>query len=191
LNMLESCSNKYDLGYYKIWAECFRGVLLSRQGDLNTGLKLMRRGLAKVSDRAGDGRFAQLRARFAEALGRAGDFAEAFSVVDPVIAVAPQFGRLVTLPMFMRIKGELIRLENGDSAPARAEIWIRRALDCAHKQEARGFELQAAMSLASLAQAQGGPTEAFELLKQVHARFTEGFETADLVAAARLLQNRC
>jgi len=189
LDMLDSYSTKHKLAYFKIWAQCFKGVLLFRRGDLDTGLMLMRSGLAEV--RAGDARFATLRAQFAEALGRAGYFAEAFSVVDPVTAVALQFGRLSSLPMFMRVKGELILLENSESAPAHAECWFRQALDCAHTQRSRGSELQAAISLASLAQAQGDPTDAFDLLARVYAHFTEGFKTADLIAAARLLKARC
>jgi hypothetical protein len=49
------------------------------------------------------------------------------------------------------------------------------------------WELRAATSLARLLCNQGRPADATACLKPVYDRFTEGFDTADLVAAKRLL----
>ena len=49
------------------------------------------------------------------------------------------------------------------------------------------MELRAAMSLARLWQARGDSLQAYHLLAPVQARFTEGFDTVDLVAANALL----
>jgi predicted ATPase len=68
-----------------------------------------------------------------------------------------------------------------------AEVWLRRALDVARRQEAKSLELRAAMSLSRLWQQQGKQAEARELLAPVYGWFTEGFDTADLQEAKALL----
>ena len=50
-------------------------------------------------------------------------------------------------------------------------------------------ELRAAASLATLFRARGRPDDAITCLQPVYDRFTEGFGTADLIAAKRLLDD--
>ena len=71
--------------------------------------------------------------------------------------------------------------------PAKAEDSFRTALAIAREQSARGYELRAATSLARLWRERGRRGEARELLAPVYAWFTEGFDTADLKDARRLL----
>ena len=68
-----------------------------------------------------------------------------------------------------------------------AERLFVRALDLAARQQARSLELRAAMSLARLWGRQRRLTEARSVLHPVFARFTEGFETRDLIEARELL----
>ena len=51
----------------------------------------------------------------------------------------------------------------------------------------RGFELRAAVGLASLSHDQGRREEARDLLAPVYGWFTEGFDTLDLKEARALL----
>jgi predicted ATPase len=67
------------------------------------------------------------------------------------------------------------------------ETCVRQALDIARRQEAKSWELRAAMSLARLWQRQGKRTEACALLAPIYGWFTEGFDTADLQEARALL----
>jgi predicted ATPase len=57
----------------------------------------------------------------------------------------------------------------------------------AHSQEGLSWELRAALSLARLRVTQGRRGEATQILAPVYDRFTEGFDTADLLAAKQLL----
>ena len=66
---------------------------------------------------------------------------------------------------------------------------FQAALDTARRQDARSWELRAAMSLARLWRSQHRVRPAQELLAGVFNRFTEGFGTADLLAARALLQD--
>ena len=95
-----------------------------------------------------------------------------------------------------RLQGEL-RLQADTQGPARgpdtsstaaAERCFQQALDLARQQQAKCWELRAAMSLARLWQQQGRRTEAHDLLAPIYGWFTEGFDTADLQEAKALLE---
>jgi predicted ATPase len=87
----------------------------------------------------------------------------------------------------LRTKGELLLLGRVPTAAAAAEACFQQALDVARRQGALAWELRAAMSLARVWRGQQRVNEARKLLASVYRRFTEGFETADLVAAKTLL----
>ncbi len=83
-----------------------------------------------------------------------------------------------------RIKGELLLASDNH---ADAERSFFQALDIARHQQAKSWELRAAMSLSSLWRDQGKRQEARDLLTPVYDWFTEGFDTADLKEAKALL----
>jgi predicted ATPase len=73
------------------------------------------------------------------------------------------------------------------SEEQQAVAWLQQALDVARGQDAKSLELRTATNLARLWQSQGKRNEAHELLAPVYNWFTEGFDTADLREAKRLL----
>jgi predicted ATPase len=86
-----------------------------------------------------------------------------------------------------RIAGEIaLTLPEGDTA--KAETYFDRALAVARQQQAKSWELRAAMSLARLWRDQGKVQQARELLAPVYGWFTEGFDTRDLKDAKTLLE---
>jgi predicted ATPase len=85
-----------------------------------------------------------------------------------------------------RIAGE-IALKSSQPDAAKAEAYFERALSVARAQQARSWELRAAMSLAGLWRDQGKRDEARDLLAPVYGWFTEGFDTLDLREAKALL----
>src|SRR5262249_37714859 len=85
-----------------------------------------------------------------------------------------------------RVQGMLVLAQAADQH-ALAETCFQYALAIARCQQARSWELRAAMSLARLWQQQGKRAEAHELLAPVYGWFTEGFDTADLQEARALL----
>ena len=64
-----------------------------------------------------------------------------------------------------------------------------QALAVARRQQAKAWELRAAMSLSRLWQQQGKRAEARELLAPIYSWFTEGFNTPDLQEAVALLED--
>ena len=85
-----------------------------------------------------------------------------------------------------RIAGE-IALKSPQPGSAKAEAYFERALAVARAQQAKSWELRAAMSMARLWRDQGKREQARELLAPVYGWFTEGFDTLDLKEAKALL----
>ncbi len=85
-----------------------------------------------------------------------------------------------------RVAGE-IALISPEPDAAKAEQYFERALAVARQQQAKSWELRAAMSLARLWRNQGKVQQARELLAPVYGWFTEGFDTLDLKEAKALL----
>ena len=85
-----------------------------------------------------------------------------------------------------RMAGE-IALLSPERDLAKAEAYFERALAVARKQQAKSWELRAAMSMARLWRDQGKRDDARDLLAPVYDWFTEGFDTLDLKEAKALL----
>jgi predicted ATPase len=85
-----------------------------------------------------------------------------------------------------RLAGDIVLL-SGEPDEAKAEAYFERALAVARRQQAKSFELRAAMSMARLCRDQGKRDEARDLLAPVYGWFTEGFDTLDLKEAKALL----
>jgi class 3 adenylate cyclase/predicted ATPase len=85
-----------------------------------------------------------------------------------------------------RIAGEIALLPPEPDV-AKAEAHFERALAVAREQQAKSWELRAAMSMARLWRDQGNRDEARDLLAPVYGWFTEGFDTLDLKEAKALL----
>jgi predicted ATPase len=85
-----------------------------------------------------------------------------------------------------RIAGEIALLSPGRDA-AQAETYFSRALAVARKQQAKSWELRAAMSLARLWRDQGKRQQARDVLSPIQGWFTEGLGTRDLKEAKVLL----
>jgi predicted ATPase len=85
-----------------------------------------------------------------------------------------------------RIAGEIALKSLGPDA-TKAESYFDRALTVARRQQAKSWELRAAMSVARLWCSQSKVRQARELLAPVYGWFTEGFDTRDLKEAKSLL----
>jgi predicted ATPase len=85
-----------------------------------------------------------------------------------------------------RTAGEITRL-GPEPDSAKAQAYFERALAVARAQQAKSWELRAAMSMARLWRDQGKWDDARDLLAPIYGWFTEGFATLDLQEAGALL----
>jgi predicted ATPase len=85
-----------------------------------------------------------------------------------------------------RTAGE-IALISPEHDVAKAEAYFERALAVSRQQQAKSWELRAAMSMARLWRDRGKQDEARDLLAPVYGWFTEGCDTLDLKQAKAML----
>jgi predicted ATPase len=78
-------------------------------------------------------------------------------------------------------------LQSARTVAQTAEDLFRRALDGARRQETLSWELRAATSRARLLRDRGRSADAIACLQPIYDRFTEGFDTADLQAGKKLI----
>jgi len=184
--MLVDHSTRRALALWQAWGRSYQGVLFIERGDSATGLRLLRAGL----DELGEAKFAALRLvtfLMAEALARAGRIADGLAMIEEAIAQSEHTEERWLIAELLRVKGELILLQDAPEAATPAEGHFREALGRARRQGALSWELRAAASLARLRRDQDRHTEARDLLAPVYGWFTEGFDTPDLKEAKSLL----
>ena len=85
-----------------------------------------------------------------------------------------------------RIAGQIILLSREPNT-AKAQAYFERALQIGRRQQAKSWELRAAISMARLWSDQGKREQAHALLAPIYGWFTEGFDTSDLKEARGLL----
>jgi predicted ATPase len=108
--------------------------------------------------------------------------------VDEALHIAERTGESWFAAELHRHKGQLLLRQGHIGA---AEELFGKALNIAREQEAKLWELRAAVSLARLRRDQSRRTEARNLLASIYGCFTEGFDTQDLKEAKALLDELC
>jgi len=144
----------------------------------------MRQGLA-VRRAMGARQEAEYLARLGEAYGRIGQVEKGLRLLTEALAVMDK-GDLWYEAEIHRIKGELLLQQAVPDVP-QAESCFQQALAVAHRQQAKSYELRAALSLSRLWQQQGKRAAAYQLLAETYRWFTEGFDTPDLQESRALL----
>ena len=177
---------KHQLSTYSRIAAGWQGCLALLRGDLPRGIQLVRTTLVALRAEGHQLHSPQMGAVLAEGLARAGQDELAYATVCEWVAWSESRGSLCDVMELLRVKGEiLISMTPGDTR--KGEECLLHSLRLAEEQSALSLELRSGMSLARLWGDKGLVEKALELLVPIHARFTEGFETRDLVAATTLL----
>jgi hypothetical protein len=182
-----SHSESHSLTPYLAVGRGFMGELAIQRSDPHNGVA----GLRSCLDELQAARYGQVTVPFslplAEGLAALGQPGDGIALLEATISMVEADGPVSYLPELLRVKGKVL-LSLPDSPGEAAEACFLEALDCSRRNGARGWELRAATDLAALWASVGRPTEARALLGPVLAQFVEGFETADLRSARRLLK---
>jgi len=171
----------------------FLGCALVEQGWANAqerqdgdAVALILRGMDMCRSAGSTLEFPHCWASLAEAYGAAGRVDDALQAVAQGLAQARDTSARFNEAELYRLEGELL-LTGLRPKYEEAARCFRHALEIARRQSAKSIELRAAMSWSRLLQRQGKHEDARRLLAEVHAWFTEGFDTADLRGAKTLL----
>jgi predicted ATPase len=120
----------------------------------------------------------------ADAQHRAGDLDKGLDFITQAFDNSATTGERLWHAELHRVRGETLLAQE---LPEDAEQAFDQALSVSRDQGAVLFELRAATSMARLWLDRDKREAARALLEPVHARFTEGLDTPDLVEAQALL----
>jgi predicted ATPase/DNA-binding winged helix-turn-helix (wHTH) protein len=183
--MLLDRTTRHGLDVFHVYGRCFKGMLEVKHGDVGAGLLAFGDAIDELRR---ESRWAQyhtaLLAELAEGCIGAGQMTRGLSAIEEAKSRCTRTGERWTMAELLRIRGELL-LRAGEASAA--EDQFLQALDWARKQDALAWELRGATSLARLWEGQRRTSQARKVLRPVYERFTEGFNTADLISARALL----
>jgi class 3 adenylate cyclase/predicted ATPase len=163
-----------------------RGWLLALTGKASNAVELTTSGITAYRS-TGSTNWLPLRLSYlATAHAEIGRFDEAWRCIGEAMTAVETTKERWCEAEINRTAGE-IALKSPEPDAAKAEAYFERALAVARQQQAKSWELRAAMSMARLWRDQGKGDEARDLLAPVYGWFTEGFDTLDLKEAKTLL----
>lgn len=181
------------------------GWLGVRQGQGAESLTQMLQGVSAWQATGAEASRSFLLSLIAGAYGRLDQVEQGLQILAEALTLTQANGEQYCLAELWRLKGALTlqretrdwRLETSSLSPpvsslkpqasSEAEGYFLQALAIARHQQAKSWELRAALSLGQLWEQQGKHREAQQLVREVLAWFTEGFDTTDVQEAKRFL----
>ncbi len=172
--------------FWKVVGMMGRGQIFALTGRASDAVNMIASGMA-ASRSTGSKAFAPAFLSYlATAYAELDQFDDARRCIGEAITAVETTKERIWEAEVHRVAGE-IALSSADRDVGKAEAHFRRALAVARKQQAKSWELRAAMSMARLWRDRGRRDEARDLLAPVYGWFTEGFDTLDLKEAKTLL----
>jgi class 3 adenylate cyclase/predicted ATPase len=175
---------EYGMPMWLAYAKVFRGWAMTMADGSRDGIAGLREGLNDLETTDTLFHRAQVLGMLGEALGRCGARQDAMETIDQAVRFAGAHGEAWVEPELLRIRGELLLAESDHEGVGSLE----RSAILADERGAPWWRLRAALPLAELALENGKPVQAQQLLAPVYESFSEGFDTVDLVRAARLME---
>jgi class 3 adenylate cyclase/predicted ATPase len=179
-------SHEQEFAQGIVWGKILQGWALAAHGQEDEGIAAMRQGLMDWRALGVLTGVSYVLTLLAEAHGARGQAEEGLRLLAEALAVVHETGERWHEVELYRVQGELL-LRQATPDAAQAEACFQQALTIARRQQAKSWELRAAMSLSRLWQQQGKQDAAHQLLAEVYHWFTEGFDSADLQEAKALL----
>ena len=168
------------------WGLALRGCVLTLTGEAEEAAKNIASGIAAIRSTGNTMWTPLFLSYLAWANGKIGRLDEAWTNIRESMTAVETTKERWCEAEINRIAGEIVLKSPLSDAP-KAEAYFERALAVAREQQAKFWELRAAMSMARLWSGQDKRDEARDLLAPVYGWFTEGFDTLDLKQAKTLL----
>jgi predicted ATPase len=186
IERLIAYAGRYSLAPYRAVGVALSGELAVMRDQVGAGLVLLRDALKTLHAERHHILITVFVSALAEGLRKTGQFDEALITINGAVARAASCEATFDLAELLRIKSEILAAMPRPDRTAAADC-LMQSLAVARKQSALAWELRSATALARVRFANGNCDQARDTLAAVYGRFTEGFETADLRLARRLL----
>jgi predicted ATPase len=179
-------SDEKDAAYWRTFGMLQRGRLLGLTGRASDAVQMISSSLTTSRSIGTTLLDPTWLSSLASAYANTGQFVDAWRCIGEAMTAIKTTGERWFEAEVNRFAGE-IALKSVDTRSTKAQAHFESALAVARHQQAKSWELRAAMSMARLWRDQGKRDEARELLAPVYGWFTEGFDTLDLKEAKALL----
>jgi class 3 adenylate cyclase/predicted ATPase len=187
LDEVITLSNEKGAVFWKVGGMLVQGCLFATTGKASDAVRAITSGLSSWRATGTTVWIPTFLSYLTRAYAELGQFGEASRCIsEAIIAVQTTNESWYEIDIH-RIAGE-IALKSPEPNAAKAEAYFERALAVARQQQAKSWELRAAMNMARLWRSQGKTQQAREQLAPVYGWFTEGFDTLDLKEAKVLLE---
>ena len=186
IDWLISRAGSASLAPYLAVGRGFKGQLAIRRGDATGGIASLQDCLTEFHATPYEVQTTPFNTSLAEGFAAIGRFSDGIALIEETIRRVEANGDYCYMPELLRVKGGLL-LAMPQPQPDDAKMCFAQSLELSRQQGARALELRTAVDLAALLVAEGRSEGARALLQPVFKQFTEGFDTADLKAAERLL----
>jgi predicted ATPase/DNA-binding winged helix-turn-helix (wHTH) protein len=184
---LENLSVDYNTSVRRQVLNVVKGLLLTSLGQSETAIQHLQQCLALLPPpKMSVVRTDALQA-LAESQLASGNATAALASISEALELSRETKGEFTFPDLLRTKAEVLMSLPHVEMEA-VEAVLSEAMDRARKQRALAWELRIALSMVKARAARGGSEAARQVLELVYSRFTEGFETNDLKAAAQELR---
>ena len=180
--LVELCAGQ-GIPVYLAFGHILEGALLAANGE--DAAEMIQANVRALEDLGARARRSLHLGLLAEAHLRAGRPGEGLAAVGEALRFVAEKGERWYEPELHRLRGELVLAASGAYDQARPAFEAARAI--AGERGSHSLELRAAIRLARLDAEAGDRLRARALLAPVYDRFTEGFETPDLIQAKALL----
>jgi predicted ATPase len=164
--------------WWKALATMMQGDVLALTGSASVAVPSITSGLTAQRSTGATAYISWHLPHLARAYADLGRFDDARRSIDEAMTAVETMKERLFEAEINRVAGE-IALKSPAPHTAKAEEYFERALTVARQQQAKSWELRAAMSLARLWRDQRKVQRARELLAPVYGWFTEGFDTRD------------
>jgi adenylate cyclase len=172
---------------YRLHGELLEAWCIGMDDEPRLAIAKMRRALSALDVLQGRARRSYFLGLLADLCQRSGDLEQAGAALEEALGFAEATGERFYLAELHRLGG-ILHVARGACGVTDAETCFHHALAIAREQEARLLELRTATSLARLWGEQGERRKAHDLLAPIYGRFTEGFNTLDLIEARQLIE---
>lgn len=187
IERLKEVAQDNDFQSYFYSAIGYHGRLLFLKGDLESGERLLRQALSKLSEARYENMYVPFLGHLAELLAADGRVDEGFLASTESLDRTKSCEAFWWLPDALRIHGEVLTSLEGSGSRS-AEDYLRQSIELSKRQGGLGWQIRAARSLAELLRQQNRTDEAFEFLSYTLSKFTEGFETVPFRRTRALLE---
>jgi predicted ATPase/DNA-binding winged helix-turn-helix (wHTH) protein len=184
---LTVATRRHGVSTWKARARMWAALPLLEQGQVEVYEEVIAPALAEIGDAQFFISLTPFLCAVGICLGEQGCINQGLALVGPAIARASINKDSTSLIELSRVNALLLLMRGGADAEKRAGEQLMAALASAREQGFLAWELRCALSLCALWRRQGRADGA--VLASAYARFSEGFDTADLTLAKSLMSD--